>query len=117
MLADYFAHIVFFIAFFTAAIPVLFYIQRRNPHPHFRPGFGEMALLTLFAVAICGGMAIGLGTLFKPENDGRSLSRKPDIDIPGAAGDSSRSKSGKESGGRDKGRGGDEAPRRLNDKN
>ncbi len=118
MLTDYLAHIIFFAVFFAAAIPVLYYIQRRNPHPHFRPGFGEMALLTLFAVAICGAMAIGLGTLFKPENDGKSLSRKPSVDIPGAVGGSSTGPgSGKRSGDRDKGRDGDEAPRRLNDKN
>lgn len=114
MLKFYLPHLTFFIAFFLAAVPVLYYIQRKNPNPRFRPNFGEMSLITLLAVFICGGMAFGLGSLFKPENDGKSLTKKPSVDLPSSGG-------GQETGGggksRDKDKGsksdGDEPPRRT----
>jgi hypothetical protein len=76
MIKDYLPHLTFFAVFFTAAVPVLYYLSRKNPDPRFRPSFGEMSLLTLLAVFICGGMALGIGSLFKPENDGSSLKKK-----------------------------------------
>ena len=122
MLKHYLPHITFFVAFFGAAIPVLYYIRRKNPDPRFRPNLGEMSLITLIAVCICGGMAFGLGSLFKPENDGTSLSKKPDAGAGWSAG--SGEGGGSESGGRrpQKDRNSDsddgEAPRRrLNDRN
>jgi len=114
MLKNYLPHLTFFTVFFVAAIPVLYYIQRKNPHPRFRPGFGEMSLITLLAVFICGGMAFGLGSLFKPENDGSSLNRKPDFDNQ-SAGDPEGGKEKRSD--RDRNRNSGDAPRRLNDKN
>lgn len=82
----YYPHITFFIVFMVAAVPVLYYYQRKNPHPRFRPGFGEMTMVTVMAVMLCGGMAFGLGSLFRPENDGTALKKAPeryDIDRSG----------------------------------
>lgn len=115
MLKHYLPHLTFFIAFFAAAVPVLFYIQRKNPNPRFRPNFGEMSLVTLFAVFICGGMAFGLGSLFKPENDGRSMSKKPGLDLPSASG--GPAETGGKSRAKERKSNGDDAPRRtLNDR-
>lgn len=114
MVKYYLPHIIFFLVFFGAAIPVLYYIQRKNPNPRFRPGFGEMSVITLIAVCVCGGMAFGLGSLFKPENDGTAFNKKPDVGSPwnsGGGGD-------EEGGGRerkkpkDRSSDSDEAPRR-----
>ena len=52
MFKYYLPHLTFFIAFFAAAVPILYYIQRKNPNPRFRPGFGEMSLITLIALFI-----------------------------------------------------------------
>lgn len=74
----YYPHITFFIVFMVAAVPVLYYYQRKNPHPRFRPGFGEMTMVTVMAAMLCGGLSFGLGSLFRPENDGTSLKKAPD---------------------------------------
>ena len=116
MLKLYLPHLTFFIVFLTAAVPVLYYIQRKNPHPRFRPHLGEMSLMTLFAVFICGGMAFGLGSLFKPENDGKSLSKKPGADLPSSGG-SDQSGDGQKSKAKSGNSDGGGAPRRtLNDR-
>lgn len=123
MIRYYLPQIIFFCAFFAAAVPVLFYIRRKNPDPRFRPNFGEMTLMTVFAIFICGGMAFGLGSLFKPENDGRSMSKKPDA----GAGWSQGMTGGDDGGGRSRGSerssrdrdddGGEPPRRRLIDRN
>lgn len=77
-LKHYYPHITFFIVFMVAAVPMLYYYQRKNPHPRFRPGFGEMSMVSIFAVIICAGMSAGLGTLFRPENDGSMMNKKMD---------------------------------------
>lgn len=77
MFKYYLPYITFFVIFFAAALPILYYIQRKHPDPRFRPNFGEMSLITIIAIFICGGMAVGLGGLFKPENDGSALKGKP----------------------------------------
>ena len=116
MLKYYLPHLTFFIVFLVAAVPVLYYIQRKNPHPRFRPHIGEMSLITLFAVFICGGMAFGLGSLFKPENDGKGMSKKPSVDIP-SQGSGESSEGGKKSKAKSGNSDGDEPPRRtLNDR-
>lgn len=74
----YYPHITFFIVFMVAAVPVLYYYQRKNPHPRFRPGFGEMTMVTVMAAMLCGGLAFGLGSVFRPENDGTALKKAPD---------------------------------------
>lgn len=94
MLKHYLPHLTFFIVFFAAAVPMLYYIQRKNPNPRFRPNMGEMSLMTLIAVFICGGMAFGLGSLFKPENDGRRKSQKPGFEGPAASGGPAAGSSG-----------------------
>lgn len=71
------AHYIFFGVFMAAALPVLYYYRRRNPDPRFRPGFGEMAMVTLFAVFVCGALAFGLGSVFQEENDGQAALKKP----------------------------------------
>ena len=96
MVKHYLPHIIFFVVFFGAAIPVLYYIQRKNPNPRFRPGFGEMSVITLIAVCVCGGMAFGLGSLFKPENDGTALNKKPDLGSPWGGGGGEEESGGKE---------------------
>lgn len=122
MLKQYLPHLTFFLVFFTAAVPILYYIQRKNPNPRFRPGFGEMSVITLIAAFICGGMAFGLGSLFRPENDGSSLKKKPDA---GAIWSSGGSEAGPDGSGRQKAKrrdkddddGGEAPRRRLNDRN
>ncbi len=122
MFRYYLPHLTFFTAFFLAAVPVLYFIQRKNPNPRFRPGFGEMSLITLIAVFICGGMAFGLGSLFKPENDGKAMSKKPDSGAGWSSasggegeGGGSRAKSSRKERNSDDA---DEPPRRrLNDRN
>lgn len=78
MIKFYIPHLIFFGVFFVAAVPMLYFYQRKNPNPRCRPTFGEMTMVTVFALALCGGMGMGLGSLFKPENDGSSLKKAPD---------------------------------------
>ena len=121
MLTYYLPHLIFFSVFAAAAIPVIFYIWRKNPDPRFRPNAGEMSLIILFAAFLCGGMAVGLGGLFKPENDGSGMKKKPNEGAGWSAGDYSGEDSGgskKKSKSQDKDSAdGDSAPRRQNDRN
>ncbi len=123
MLKHYQAHLIFFLVFFAAAVPILYYIRRKNPNPRFRPGMGEMSVMTLIAVFICGGMAFGLGSLFRPENDGSSLKKKPDAGAGWSAGttgvEEDTGDGRRKSKNRDRdGKEGDDPPRRrLNDRN
>lgn len=71
----YLPHVIFFAIFFVASVPVLYYYYRRNPNPRFRPTFGEMTLLTVISLCLCGGLGFGFGTLFNPANDGSSLKK------------------------------------------
>lgn len=87
MLKYYLPQIIFFAVFAAAAIPIIYYIWKKNPDPRFRPHAGEMSLIIIFAAFICGGMALGLGSLFKPENDGSSLNKKPTEGAGWSAGD------------------------------
>ena len=112
MFKYYLPHLIFFTAFFAAAVPILYYIQRKNPHPRFRPNFGEMTLFTLIAAFICGGMAYGLGSLFKPENDGRGSDKKPGYKGPPASGGAAAAGSSGKSKQKDRNSDGDDAPRR-----
>jgi hypothetical protein len=59
---------IFFIIALICAAPVIYWYYRRNPHPRFRPRFGEMAMVTLFAVLLSlgGSMLIG-GLMDDPE--------------------------------------------------
>ncbi|MES2708737.1 MAG: hypothetical protein V4726_19230 [Verrucomicrobiota bacterium] len=85
----YYPHITFFIVFLVAAVPILYYYQRKNPHPRFRPSFGEMTMVSIFALVICGGLSFGLGSLFKPENDGTAMKKKADEGAGWSAGSQS----------------------------
>lgn len=116
MLKHYLPHITFFIAFFIAALPILYYIQRKNPNPRFRPNLGEMTLMTVIAVFICGGMAFGLGSLFKPENDGRGSAKKPGFEMPSAGGGAPAADGGKPKQKSRKSDGEDPPRRSLNDR-
>lgn len=87
MLTYYLPHLIFFAVFFVAALPIIYYIWKKNPDPRFRPHAGEMSLIFLFAAFICGGMAFGLGSLFKPENDGSAMKKKPNEGAGWSAGD------------------------------
>lgn len=116
MLKHYLPHLTFFAVFFAAAIPVLYYIYRKNPYPRFRPNFGEMSLFTVIAICLCAGMAIGLGSLFRPENDGRRAYKRPTVETPSQSGGSSPG-GGKKDKARDKDSDDGDAPRRtLNDR-
>lgn len=120
MLHEYRAQLIFFGVFFAAAIPILYYIYRKNPHPRFRPSFGEMSVMTLIAAFICGGMAFGLGSLFKAENDGTSMNKKPDTgqSAPAAGGSTPGERKSKPKERKSDSDDGDEPPpRRLNDRN
>ena len=115
MIKYYLPHITFFTVFFVASLPVLYYIRRKNPDPRFRPNFGEMSMITLFALFICAGMGFGLGTLFKPENDGSAFKKKPDAGAGWSASTpDSDSNDRRSSRKKDKDK---DAPRRLSDPN
>lgn len=77
MNSHYAPHIIFTLVFFAAFVPVLYYYQRKNPDPRFRPHFGEMSMVTLFVICLCGGLGYGIGSLINPENDGRAMNKKP----------------------------------------
>lgn len=119
MLKYYLPQIIFFAVFAAAAIPIIYYIWKKNPDPRFRPHAGEMSLIIVFAAFICGGMAFGLGSLFKPENDGTGMKKKPNEGAGWSAGDYGAEDSGG-SKKKSKSKEGDsdgEAPRRsLNDR-
>jgi negative regulator of sigma E activity len=119
MLEAYRSHLIFFGVFFGAAIPVLYYIYRKNPHPRFRPTFGEMSVMTLIAACVSGAMAIGLGQLFQPENDGSSLAQKPSTAELNSASNAGPTSSGPGRKAKpQQGKDGEEPPRRrLTDKN
>lgn len=94
MIKFYIPHLIFFGVFFVAAVPMLYYYQRKNPNPRCRPTFGEMTMVTVFALALCGGMGMGLGALFNPQNDGSSLKKAPDTaDFPSGGDGDYKSKS------------------------
>lgn len=60
--------LIFFIIALVCSVPVIYWYYRRIPHPRFRPRFGEMAMVTLFAVLLSlgGSMLIG-GLMDDPE--------------------------------------------------
>ena len=119
MLKHYLPQIIFFAVFAAAALPIIYYIWRKNPDPRFRPSAGEMSLIIVFATFICGGMAIGLGSLFKPENDGTSMKKKPTEGAGWSSGDFSSDPGGSKKKSKSKNEDSDgESPRRsLNDRN
>ena len=43
------------------AVPFLIYYYRRNPHPRFRPGMGEMTMVSLLVALVCLGSSFLLG--------------------------------------------------------
>ncbi len=61
---------MFFGVFLAALVPVLYYYQRRNPSPRFRPGFGEMAMIAVVTVFVGAVACFFLGNFFR--GDGRS---------------------------------------------
>ena len=78
---------IFFLVFMAACVPVLYYYQRRNPNPRFRPTFGEMSMVTLFAMCLCGGLSFGLGSVFNEHQDFKKLAGKASADyVPTGAG-------------------------------
>jgi hypothetical protein len=104
-LENYTAQTIFFLVFAVAFTPVLYYYRRRNPNPRFRPGWGEMTLMTVFALALSIGMAVGLGGLFNKGHEISKLKEKAKkedfttstIDGPaGGAGKAEKGKSGKD---------------------
>jgi hypothetical protein len=74
----YLPHIILFCVFLAALIPVLYYYQRRNPNPHFRPRAGEMLLLFVFAMALGGPLCYFMGNVFKGGVNTKDLTKKPD---------------------------------------
>ena len=61
----YIPHLVFFGVFLAALSPVLYYYQRRNPSPRFRPGVGEMTMITVVTVFIGAVACFFLGNFFR----------------------------------------------------
>ena len=78
MVKYYLPHIVFFSVFLAALLPVLYYYQRRNPHPRFRPGMGEMTLIVVFALSIGGAACFMLGNVFRGDQNLRQFMGRPD---------------------------------------
>lgn len=80
--------LIFFIIALVCSAPVLYWYYRRNPHPRFRPHFGEMAMVTLFAVLLSlgGSMLIG-GLMDDPEQlkDQGGLGSMPGMPTPSSA--------------------------------
>ncbi len=71
--------IAFFIVSICAVVPVLYYYQRKNPDPRFRPRFGEMMLMSILAFGFCTGGAIFMGSImgvnWDPEKMKQQLSK------------------------------------------
>ena len=72
----YIPHFVFFGVFLAALVPVLYYYQRRNPSPRFRPGVGEMTMITVIALSLGGAACFVLGNFFR--GDQKGFSAAPD---------------------------------------
>ena len=66
-LKAYYPHLIFFGVFVAALTPVLYYYQRRNPDPRFRPSFGEMTLVSIVLLFIGGIACFLLGNVFRGE--------------------------------------------------
>ena len=64
-LKSYYPHLIFFGVFILALAPVLYYYQRRNPNPRFRPGVGEMTLISVAALFLGGMACFFLGNVFR----------------------------------------------------
>jgi hypothetical protein len=75
---------ILFILGLLVAIPVLVFYYRRHNHRRFRPKAGEMAMVCLFVVLLCGGGAMLMGSFlddpdqFKVRDD---LSVAPSGDV------------------------------------
>jgi hypothetical protein len=67
MSPDY--RIIFFVLSLVAAAPVLYYYYRRHPNPRFRPRIGEMALVSLITIFVCGGASYFVGGLLQNPED------------------------------------------------
>lgn len=50
--------IAFFIVSLCVAVPFLRYYATKNPDPRFRPRFGEMLMMSIFALMFCGGGSV-----------------------------------------------------------
>ena len=66
-LKAFYPHLIFFGVFIAALAPVLYYYQRRSPNPRFRPGFGEMTLVSVVALFLGGIACFLLGNVFRGE--------------------------------------------------
>ncbi len=53
--------IILFVLSMIVAVPVMYYYYRRNPNPRFRPAFGEMVLIVVLAVGLCGTASFYIG--------------------------------------------------------
>ena len=96
----YIPHLVFFGVFLAALAPVLYYYQRRNPNPRFRPGVGEMTMIAVFALFVGGLASWFLGNFFRgdqrsPEKFDHGAGWSSGSTAPPGK-DNSRSQSGKE---------------------
>jgi hypothetical protein len=89
MVKYYLPHIVFFSVFLAALVPVLYYYRRRNPNPRFRPGLGEMTLITVMALCIGGAACYGLGNVFRGDQNLRQFPEAPDEGAGWSSGTSS----------------------------
>jgi len=74
----YLPHLIFFGVFLAALIPVLYYYQRRNPHPRFRPGAGEMTMIAVFALTVGAGACYMLGNVFRGDPNLKRFQENPD---------------------------------------
>lgn len=92
----YLPHLVFFGVFCLAVAPVLYYYQRRNPNPRFRPGLGEMTMISILVLGIGGAGSFVLGKFFRGDQDLRMLQDSPNEGAGWSSGSSAPAREDKE---------------------
>lgn len=61
--------LTFFVISLFVIVPFLYYYRNKNPHPRFRPKFGEMVMVTLIALGVAGGGSMFLASLMGIDPD------------------------------------------------
>lgn len=61
--------LTFFVISLFVIVPFLYYYRNKNPHPRFRPKFGEMVMVTLIALGLAGGGSMFLASLMGIDPD------------------------------------------------
>ena len=99
LMLDY--RVIFFVISLLVVVPMLIYYYRRHPNPRFRPHFGEMVMVSLFALLLCTTGSFMLGGLMQDPEQFRPSAEMGMVpggqttpgDSDGVAGKSSKRKS------------------------